>query len=170
MVYIFPTELEAAPFRRICPDAEIHISGVGMAATAATLARLATKCREACYVLAGIAGGYGDAVALCDVVEVVCERCAELPERFVKEYRVVPRTRLRAVRSNTVCRPMERASGAEVENMEGAAFFAMAEALGLSVIEIRAVSNHVGESFDRWSVDEALEALAQKLLVLKYGE
>ena len=163
MVYLFPTEMEAAPFRRICPDAEIHISGVGMAATAATLARLATKRREACYVLAGIAGGYGDAVALCDVVEVVSERCVELPARFVKEYAVVPRTHLRSVRSNTVCRAMEHGDGAEVENMEGAALFAMAEALGLEVMEIRAISNRVGDSFDKWAVDEAVEALAHEL-------
>ena len=163
MVYLFPTEMEAAPFRRICPDAEIHISGVGMAATAATLARLATKRREACYVLAGIAGAYGDAVALCDVVEVVSERCVELPARFVGEYAVVPRTHLRGVRSNTVCRAMEHGDGAEVENMEGAALFAMAEALGLEVMEIRAISNRVGDSFDKWAVDEAVEALAHEL-------
>lgn len=170
MVYLFPTEMEAAPFRRICPDAEIHISGVGMAATAATLARLATKRREACYVLAGIAGAYGDAVALCDVVEVISERCAELPARFVGEYAVVPRTHLRSVRSNTVCRAMEHGDGAEVENMEGAALFAVAEALDLKVMQIRAISNHVGDSFAEWVVDDALEALAIKLLELKNGE
>lgn len=163
MVYLFPTELEASAFRRLCPDAEIHISGVGMAATAATLARLATKRREACYVLAGIAGSYGDAVALGDVVEVISERCAELPQRFVREYATTPRTMLRGVRSNTVCRAMEDVDGAEVENMEGAALFAMAEALGLEVMEIRAISNRVGDSFDKWAVDEAVEALAHEL-------
>jgi nucleoside phosphorylase len=65
---------------------------------------------------------------------------------------------------------MEHGDGAEVENMEGAALFAVAEALGLKVMQIRAISNHVGDSFAEWVVDDALEALAIKLLELKNGE
>ena len=47
--------------------------------------------------------------------------------------------------------------------MEGAALFAMAESLGLRAVEVRAISNRVGDSFDKWSVDEAVEALAREL-------
>ena len=49
--------------------------------------------------------------------------------------------------------------GAEIENMEGASLFAMADAMGLKVMQIRAISNRVGESFEQWCVNEALEAL-----------
>jgi nucleoside phosphorylase len=52
---------------------------------------------------------------------------------------------------------------AEIENMEGAALFAMTEVMGLRAVEVRAISNRVGDSFDKWAVDEAVEALAREL-------
>jgi nucleoside phosphorylase len=52
---------------------------------------------------------------------------------------------------------------AEIEKMEGAALFAMAEVMGLRAVELRAISNRVGDSFDKWAVDEAVEALAREL-------
>ena len=163
MVYLFPTELEAKAFRALCPEAKIVISGVGMAATAATVASL-DCCRDEVVVLAGIAGAYGDSVAVGSVVEVVSEECVELPERFRHTYQQPqPYTALRGVRSNTVHTMQCVSHGAEIENMEGAALFAMAETLGLRAIEVRAISNHVGDSFDKWSVDEAVEALAREL-------
>ena len=170
-VYLFPTELEAARFRELAPEAEVVISGVGQAATAATLARIVSKYgRDLCYVLAGIAGSYGDAVAVGEVVEVVSERCAELPERFIEEYHISPRTNLRMVKSNTVGRGGSALCGAEVENMEGAALFAMASAISLNVMQIRAISNRVGEEFERWHINEALEALAEALKNIERGE
>lgn len=51
----------------------------------------------------------------------------------------------------------------EVENMEGAAFFAVCEALGVACCEVRAVSNYVGEPFGEWAVGEAVENLTEKL-------
>ena len=163
MIYLFPTELEAKAFRALCPDAKVVISGVGMAATAATIASLGCH-RDDVVVLAGIAGAYGDSVAVSSVVEVVSEECIELPERFRHTYQQpLPYTALRGVSSNTV-HTMQRVShGAEIENMEGAALFAMAESLGLRAVEVRAISNRVGDSFDKWSVDEAVEALAREL-------
>lgn len=51
----------------------------------------------------------------------------------------------------------------EIENMEGAAFFAVCEALGVACCQIRAVSNYVGEPFDRWAVGLAVENLTATL-------
>ena len=170
-VYIFPTELEATRFRELVPEAEVVISGVGETATAATLARIVPKYgRDCCYVLAGIAGTYGDAVVVGEVVEVITERCAELPERFIVEYHNSPRTTLKAVRSNTVSRGDRELQGADIENMEGAALFAMASAMVLNVMQIRAISNCVGEEFERWCINEALEALAMTLKNIELGE
>ena len=170
-VYLFPTELEAAIFREQMPEAEVVISGVGEAATAATLARIVPMYgRDVCYILAGIAGAYGDAVAVGEVVEVVSERCAELPERFIVEYANEPRTDLRSVRSNTVSRGDSALRGAEIENMEGAVLFAMAEAMGLRVMQVRAISNRVGDEFKKWSIKEALEALALALKRVERSE
>ena len=87
--YLFPTELEAKAFRELSPRSEVVISGVGMVATAAVIARLVGRgelTAEDIVVLAGIAGAYGDSVAVGSVVEVVEECCAELPERFQERY------------------------------------------------------------------------------------
>ena len=170
-VYLFPTELEAALFCEQVPEAQMVISGVGEAATAATLARIVPKYgHDVCYVLAGIAGAYGDRVAVGEVVEVVSERCAELPERFIVEYGVESRTCLRGVKSNTVSKGDSTLCGADIENMEGAALFAMAEVMGLCVMQIRAISNRVGEEFERWHINEALEALTEALKKIERGE
>ena len=48
-------------------------------------------------------------------------------------------------------------------SMEGAAFFAVCEALGVACCQIRAVSNYVGEPFDRWAGGLAVENLTATL-------
>lgn len=57
-------------------------------------------------------------------------------------------------------------TGAQCENMEGASFFMAANALGLPFLEIRAVSNVVGESREDWKIEPALRALKTYLEVL----
>lgn len=171
-LYLFPTELEAKPFRTLCPEAEVVISGVGMAATAATLLRLigegVIRSNDR-VILAGVAGTYGE-VEVGQVVEVVEERCSELPERFQQSYRIEPSTSLPKVVSNTVHGKCSPILGASIENMEGAALFAVAEVIGLRSVELRAISNRVGQSFDMWRMDEALEALANELKKIEYAE
>ena len=44
--------------------------------------------------------------------------------------------------------------------------FAMAEELGFRAVEIRAISNYVGEEFAHWMVYDALSALAEELVCL----
>ena len=151
----------------LCPDADVVISGVGMAATAATISKLYAEKRidkNSVVVLAGLAGSYVGSLEKCDVVEVVEERCVELPERFQRRYIVEPYTALRSVRSNSVHGKGAGACGAEVENMEGAALLALAEVLGFRAAEIRVVSNYVGEEFAHWMVYDALNALAEELV------
>ncbi|MBQ5594154.1 MAG: hypothetical protein IIU78_00435 [Alistipes sp.] len=166
-VFLFPTEMEAELFVELCPDADVVISGVGIAATAATLSKLYAEKRidnESVVILAGLAGSYIGGLEKGDVVEVVEEQCAELPERFQRRYSVEPYTNLCRVRSNSVHGKGAEASGAEVENMEGAALFALAEVLGFRAVEIRAISNYVGEEFTHWMVYDALNALADELV------
>lgn len=169
-IYLFPTEVEARAFRRLCPDAEVVISGVGMASTAATIATLSCRA-DSVVVLAGIAGTYGDSVAVGEVVEVVSEECVELPERFRRIYvQATPYTALRGVKSNTVHTMRCESHDVEIENMEGAVLFAMAEAVGFRAVEVRAISNRVGDSFEKWAVEEAVEALARELKILNDGK
>ena len=57
-----------------------------------------------------------------------------------------------------------------VENMEGAALFALAEAEGVPCGEIRAISNYVGEERDEWDIPLALDRLTDTILNLTLAE
>lgn len=164
-IVLFPTAGEAEGFRRRCPAAECEITGVGLAAAAAATARMIVSRRPDLLLLAGIAGTYPTSeIAVGEVVAVAEERVAGLPERYADAYRpTFCVSGLRTAVSNSVVRSGAPADGAEVENMEGAAFFAVAAALGVQAAEVRAVSNRVGEPFAVWRVPEACEALAREL-------
>ena len=160
MIILFPTEMEAAPFRAICPDAEVFICGVGMAQTAACVARLLADGHRS-FLLAGIAGAYDQTLAKGEVVAVAEERVAGLPMQFDRTYpaTILPEG-LQVVRSNTVSACGAEAQGAEVENMEGATLFALCEEFGAECCEVRAISNRVGEPREGWDVPTAVESLA----------
>lgn len=91
----------------------------------------------------------------------------ELPERFRRGYKQPsPLTSLRKVVSNTVDGRCSNSADAEIENMEGATLFAIAEVLGFRFAEVRAISNRVGDTFDRWNIELATQRLAEELLRL----
>ncbi len=179
MIFLFATELEAQQFRAECPHATVEICGVGAAACAASTAliieRLKARGRASeTLVLCGIAGSYSlSDVALCEVVEVVQEQILALPERFRVCYSVEPQTALRSVSSNSVnssaeglC-PTQISSGTtpnpQIENMEGAAFMAICQGLGVSHLHIRSISNRVGDPLAEWRISEACHTLAEAL-------
>ncbi|MDE5637984.1 MAG: hypothetical protein K2J51_07640 [Alistipes sp.] len=161
-VVLIPTEQEAAPLRRLAPHAPIRICGVGPAAAAAATAAIIRDERPDRILLAGIAGAYGDAAEVGEVYAVAEEREPEIPARFaaVRRAGFMPEG-LHAVVANTSTRTEAPAAGAQLENMEGAAVYAVCTALGVPCCEVRAVSNRVGEPFAVWRTHEAAERLAQ---------
>lgn len=196
MLFVFPTEAEAAPFRRLCPCAQTAVSGVGAAQTAVGISRFLQQGYRN-LVLAGIAGAYGDKFSKGDVVEVCEERLAGMPALYARSYRPQPLSaigrspsgghsaaaessaandlRIPDARSasggervpqaiaNTVTVCGAAAGGADIENMEGAVFFALCEEYGAASREIRAVSNRVGEPRGEWDTELALRRLAETL-------
>lgn len=258
-IFIFPTIAEAKAFILTEPRDAVFVAGVGMAEIAAATVRAVKAKKPQLVVLAGIAGAYDRTLRRGEVVEVVTERVAGLPERFAREYEATgPDLGLPLAGGVTVNRSGEglqegaqevpagataelaqQPGGAgagservlqpvgtgaeqmqtpapvtsgfiptdgaadlatvggtsydeptagqaadelsakgqsacadpagteetlpEVENMEGAAFFAVCEALGVACCQIRAISNYVGEPFEKWAVDEAVENLTAKL-------
>jgi len=168
VVYLFPTIEEAKAFILTEPKAPVFITGVGMAAVAAATLRAVKSKRPDLLILAGIAGAYGSELLPGEVVEVVREEVAGLPERYAERYAVEPLTELRTVTALTVSRSGEgtefaRERGAQIENMEGAAFFAVCDALGVECAELRAVSNRVGQPFGEWCTEEAIGSLTEIL-------
>ncbi len=166
MIFIFPTELEAAKFRTVRPDANIHICGVGMAESGAYVAKLVSEGdRTEHYVLAGIAGAYNiENNPVDQVVEVVEEHIAEIPEVYAKSYPVKPYFGLTPARSNTTNGINLPSGGADIENMEGAAVAAVCAIFGVRFSEIRGVSNDVNQPMEDWSDISAVNALTEVLI------
>lgn len=174
MIFLFATEREAQQFRLLCPHAPVEICGVGAAECAATTAaiitRMSTSGLYSRLVLGGIAGSYDiDDVAVSEVVEVIQEEIAALPPRFATNYRCEAKTSLRTVTSNSVNSSAERGeriSEAQIENMEGATFMAICQRANIPHLQIRAVSNKVGDPFELWSIDDSCRALASTLALI----
>ena len=241
-IFIFPTIEEAKAFILTQPRDPVFVAGVGAAEIAAATIRAVKARKPQLVVLAGIAGAYDRSLQRGEVVEVVSERIAGIPERYAREYETSgpdlglplaagvtvnrsgdslretgrkqeqeqefretgsgipePETKsgdaVAAPAGQTLQPTGERADSPEqpsdmqsaigdtdgqgslpgidgtdgqsalpeIENMEGAPFFAVCEALGVACCQIRAVSNYVGEPFDRWAVGLAVENLTATL-------
>ena len=168
-IFLFPTEAEAAGFRTLCPDAEWHVIGVGMAEAGAGAARciVASGCRRA--VLCGIAGACDGRLAAGAVVEVVSDAVVGLPAAYAVTYPLPRATRLPTARSLTVSRTGEALHAGEpaadalpsVEQMEGAAVAAVCRAFGVEMVHLRAISNRVGDPRAEWRIGEAVGALGR---------
>ena len=170
MIFLFPTELEAAKLKALRPDLDIRICGIGAVETATEVARILRTERKP-LLLCGIAGAYDRNLKKGDVVAVTEERFAYLSTGYDRSYTASMVVEgLSMVRSNTVSHCSMAADGAEIENMEGAALFAMAQAEGVRCGEIRAISNYVGEERGEWDIPLALERLTETILNLNLEE
>ena len=157
---IFATEAEAAPVRALRPDLEIAICGVGVVETAVSVAKIIESKHPEAIVLCGIAGAYDKTLKVGDVVSVTVEQTATLPAIYRKSYSATLKLPLSEVVSNTVMAVGAEAAGAQVENMEGAAVFALCEHYGVPCAQIRAISNYTDDSRSAWDIPAALNALA----------
>lgn len=240
-IFIFPTIEEAKAFILTQPRDPVFVAGVGAAEIAAATIRAVKARKPQLVVLAGIAGAYDRSLQRGEVVEVVTERIAGIPERYAREYETsgpdlglplatgvtvnrsgdglretgreqefretgsgIPEPEAQSgdavsapagqalqpagERADSPEQPSDMQSAIgdtngtagqgslpgidstdgesalpEIENMEGAPFFAVCEALGVACCQIRAVSNYVGEPFDRWAVGLAVENLTATL-------
>lgn len=172
-----PTEAEAEPLRRQFAEKcghEILVSGVGMAETAAAVCSLLVDPRpRRLVILAGIAGAYPDSgLTAGDCVVVDRESVADLgairegafKSLYNKGYACPIADGIKStpkVSGATVSTggTLGRIGGAQIENMEGASFFAACLAAGLDFAEIRAVSNLTTDERSQWRLEEALSAL-----------
>ena len=166
MILLFPTELEAAKLKTLRPDLDIRICGVGAVETAVTVAQIVHNERTP-LLLCGIAGAYDRSLAKGNVVAVTEERHCHISSGYTSSYRAsIELEWLPTAIGNTVSHCSMAADGADIENMEGAALFALAAAAGVPCGEIRAISNYVGEERSEWDIPLALDRLTKAILDL----
>lgn len=159
-IFLFATEAEAAQIRAARSDLDIRICGVGVVECALSVAEIICREHPKQVVLCGIAGAYDKSLKVGDVVSVVVENTASLPAVYRKSYSATLKLPLPEVVSNTVMTVGAEASGAQIENMEGAAIFALCGHYGVPCAQIRAISNYTDDSRSAWDIPTALDALA----------
>lgn len=170
VLYLFPTEFEAAPFRALRPQAEVRIVGVGMSQAAATLSRIIAEEQPERVVLCGIAGACDERLKVGGAVEVVTDCEMGLPKAYAESYKPCRCTELPEVEAFTVSRcgaslecGARESEVQAIEQMEGVAVGAMCRAWGVEYSHLRTISNRVGDARPLWRADEAVEHLAEVL-------
>lgn len=184
-VVIFPTAIESRPFcERHAHLCRTVIGGMGPEACAAATQSVIDRFHPARLILAGVAGAYAGRGAEADgCYWVDCDYDADLlllpaTDSAQTERRMsagfAPRATfsdlsMPRLNANTVWgvpAPNLVATDAALENMEGNAFLNCCLRAGVECGQIRAVSNFVGQSRDRWRIEPASSRLAERLTCL----
>lgn len=173
IVVIVPTEKESLVILE--RGTRVVNCGVGMAECAAATAKIIVDRQPSLVILAGIAGTYSHNIEVGETVIVESETIADLGRLtagvltplYQKTYvsKITPKG-FKHAKSNTtnaaaaiIAEPME----ADIENMEGAAFFAVCERFGIPAMEVRTISNRVGEKIGGKNMEIAINRLALDL-------
>ena len=159
----------------------VLITGVGMVNTAINLTKELIKSDYDLVINMGIAGSFSDDVKIGDVVEVVEDTFSEIgfedgdkfsefmDFRIKTSYSVKSKTNLRKAKGVTIntihgkedsITEIVNRINSYIETMEGASVFKVCEELGVSCMQIRAISNNVEiRNKDNWDIDLAIRNL-----------
>lgn len=168
--------LVAATEPELCGLAGI-VCGVGPVDAAAATARALSERRPRAVLHVGVAGGRGIApgslVVGTEAVYVDISAAIPVVDRVVPTATLVAATR--SALPDALCLPIATSAGVSgssralpdgvrVEAMEGFAVLRACELAGVPAVELRAVSNELGETDRaRWMIPQAIEALGEAL-------
>jgi Nucleoside phosphorylase len=173
---VFATEMERdGVFQNGIPQGyDCIISGMGILSTALSLSNVFQKKSYGSAIQMGIAGAYrSSGIALGDVVEVESDCMVEFlpwePNTFFATGILPLKEKLKRVKGATVlsCAKTEemgniRGSFAQIETMEGAAFFAVCKEYGIQAAQVRAISNYAALcEKSEWEIEKALNKLRE---------
>jgi futalosine hydrolase len=191
------SEVESQESRIKNQDIEFLITGVGMISTAFALGKHLAKNPYDLAINLGIAGSFDKSITLGDVLEITEDTFTELGAEddedfitidqlgfgesgFASTYQLPAHFNLKkatAITINTVhgnqasIQKLSTRVNAQLESMEGAAFFYACRQMGLPCLQIRAVSNYVEKrNRDAWQIGLAIKNLNTFALELVSGE
>jgi futalosine hydrolase len=167
-------------------EISVLITGAGMVATAFALGKHLAQNQYDLAINLGIAGSFDKSIALGDVAEITEDTLAELGAEDDEDFITIDKLGLgestfratynlpesfglkkaNAITVNTVHgndASIKKLSGyidAQIESMEGAAFFYACRQVGVPSLQIRAVSNYVEKrNRDAWQIGLAIKNL-----------
>lgn len=166
LLVVAATEAELAGVH----DADTLICGIGPVEAAAATAQALGQLKSDAVLNVGIAGAHsghgldppelviGSAAVYCDATSSLVAGSVTADARLLAAaIRALPEAQVLPIGTSA---RVGGTSGVEVEAMEGFAVLRAAELVGVPAVEVRAISNAIGESDrTRWQFAEALEAL-----------
>lgn len=195
-VILTATRLEQAPLRQRLGDRYAShalqwcIGGMGAGATAAATQRILQEQAPRLIIQAGIAGSLRRDLtpATAHTAYIVrsdrqadlgawrsesgtFEPFATLPEAQTIECPYAERLssllpQLPARSTNSACMPLPLRDDEALESMEGAAFFGVCQNSAIPYLQLRSISNRVGDPRTAWRIDEALKILTAGLEIV----
>lgn len=178
ILVITATEKELSALK-LSENIATHVCGIGSAMAGVECAYAIAKYKPSMVILAGIAGRYAHSeLKIGDAVLVQSEFSADTGAYFGDEFKarlgqeflcpyVQSEWGFKSVKSYTVnvCAApfLTSNTSADIENMEGVAFFAACLKYKVPFLEIRTISNTVSPLRDDWNIDLALENLNAEL-------
>ena len=187
---MIPTWLEAKKFMCHYGDTyETAKAGVGLAECAARTAGIIASRKPDLLILAGFAGAYeGRGIQKGETVLVKRENSSDLGSCCGTDFRplskagqdpkfnyydcpgtipdIFPQVISNSVNVAAIGRRNNLLMDGAIENMEGAAFFSVCNAMEVPFLELRTVSNIVGEGPRDWLKEEASELLSEAIIRL----
>ncbi len=185
ILVLFATEAESTRFVACHKPADVDVAvvGVGSSHAAINTIHLIEQHKPRVVILAGIAGAFRDAsepVEVADTVVVRSEFDGDLGsfssgtfeskfanrldarlDKYASALAAFPAVDSLCV--NAAAAPFVAREGFAIENMEGWGFFKACQSSNVDFIELRTISNFVGDPFESWQIDAALERLTQDL-------
>lgn len=168
------------------------VTGVGMTATAFQLGQFFAQARPDWAINAGIVGTFDHSLTIGDVVQIVSERFGDLgveeadgqftdmaemgfmpqslmtnPQPPIPTLTICQGLTVNKVHGNaaSILKIRNKYPDAQVESMEGAAFFYACLASGVPFVEIRSISNRVEpRNRDAWNLPLAIKNLNEVLV------
>lgn len=166
------TDMELSQIAKIS-DYSTFVSGIGVLNCAINLQQHIYSKRPDFLVQVGICGALDRSLKLGEVVVVGSDFMADLGAWREKSSEFVsfdneifkgaelnlPFKMVTGRTVNTACTPLISVDNAQIESMEGAAFFAVAQGFGIPAVQIRAVSNYFDTPRGDWKIKLAIENL-----------
>lgn len=187
LIVMIPTWLEAREFMKLHGETyEVVKAGVGLAECAARTADIISRRKPDLLILAGFAGAYlGKGLRKGQSVLVSRENSRDLGSLRGNDFHpiskdggtpsdnfylckyplpnIFPSVVSNSVNMAAINHGNDLLMGGDIENMEGASFFAVCNALGVRSMELRIITNIVGAPLKEWIIDEAPGILAEDL-------
>ena len=168
ILVLIPTAMEGEKFAaNLPPNVAVETIGIGPYRSAFNTYHHILRHRPRMAILAGIAGTYpGSGLSTGESRLVKAEGFQPKFAERLECPHIPQETTFSTADSNTLSAasaPFVERSGAQLENMEGASFFYVCTQSGTPFLELRTISNRVGEPFPDWDIETATDNLARDL-------